>query len=495
MRRTPNALAALLALFALTAATAGCGPEGPNGERIGDAEEDSKQACEPAKTVLGIDISSYQHNAPIDWATVAKNRRFVIVKATEGTGYTNKYWADDVKQARAAGMIVGSYHWLHYTSTGAAQAQHFLSATGGIPDGDLPPMLDVEEPNDSATPAQRVAHMKEWLDTVEQATGRKPMIYSGSWYWDGYLGSPKGYGGVYPIAWANYNPGCPSIPDDFPGIDIWQYKGGTGTTPGISGACDQDKYYGDEGALLALANGGPDFEGKSLGKGGQSYPIVSDGPVTVEQGQTVKGWVKLKNVGKKTWKAGVVKLAPIPRDKPSAFHAASWENDHRISTLKADVAPGDVGEFELDIEGRDVGQSILSLGWVAEGITWFADAPKGGGPPDGYFAVEVKVTPAPPKPDAGAGGGAGGEGGAGGATTTTTTTTWQSAGGAGGSSAGSGGAAELVDYETPNSSTSSGCGCRAAGEAPTGGAPLAGLGALGLLALVARRRRRDASLT
>jgi hypothetical protein len=42
----------------------------------------------------------------------------------------------------------------------------------------------------------------------------------------------------------------------------------------------------------------------------------------------------------------------------------------------------------------------LSLGWVAEEVTWFADAPKGGGPEDGYFAVDVNVVAAPDAPDA-----------------------------------------------------------------------------------------------
>ncbi len=479
----------LVGLFGL--ALAGCSAEAVDGENVGEVELASKPACEPATTLLGIDIASYQHDAPIDWATVAKSRRFVIVKATEGTGYTNKYWADDVKQARAAGMIAGSYHWLHYSTSGAAQAQHFLDSVGGtVPDGDLPPMLDVEETNDAATKAERVAVMKDWLDTVEKAIGRKPMIYSGSWYWGSYLGSPLGYGGVYPMAWSYYNPDCPTIPDDFPGITIWQYKGGGGITPGIAGDCDQDKFYGDLAALQALAGGGADFAGKSLGISGQSYPIVSKGAVTVEEGQTVTGWVKLENVGKKTWKPGEVWLAPIPRDDPSSFHAPSWKNDHRISTVKADVPPGAVGEFELDLTGRGVGDSIVSLGWVAEGVTWFADAPKGGGPPDGYFAVAVKVTKSTHS-GAGGAGGAGGEGGG----TATTTTSSTSATGSGGAEPGAGGAPALPDYETPSAPADAGCSCRAAGRGGPEGTGAAALGAFAVAVVFARRRSRRGSAT
>jgi len=149
--------------------------------------------------------------------------------------------------------------------------------------------------------------------------------------------------------------------------------------------------------------GGPcgvEYAGKSLGISGQSYPIVSNGPVMVAVGETVTGWVKLQNVGRGTWKSGVVWLAPIPRDQESPFASPSWSSATRISTPAADVAPGQVGEFALDLTGRVTGESILSLGWVAENETWFADAPRGGGPEDGYFAVAVDVFEAADMPDA-----------------------------------------------------------------------------------------------
>jgi hypothetical protein len=148
--------------------------------------------------------------------------------------------------------------------------------------------------------------------------------------------------------------------------------------------------------------GGPcgvEYAGKSLGASGQSYPIVSQGPVTVAVGETVTGWVKLENTGAATWEPGVVWLAPIPRDEASPFASGSWLHSSRISSVAAAVAPGEVGEFALDITVV-AGQSILSLGWVAEELTWFADAPRGGGPEDGYFAVDVNVIAAPDAPDA-----------------------------------------------------------------------------------------------
>jgi GH25 family lysozyme M1 (1,4-beta-N-acetylmuramidase) len=385
----------VLLLGLCLAPVSGCGSS--DGTEVERTADELKSACEPADVVLGIDIARYQHpnGVGIDWLTVAANRRFVIIKATENTDYVNEYYADDAAQARAAGMIVGSYHYLRYSTSGAAQAQHFLNTLGGsVPSGDLPPMLDVENTKESATPAEATAIMKEWLDTVEVATGRKPMIYSGAWYWGPYMGTPSGFS-EHPLVWAAYTTtACPQIPDDFPGLTIWQYLGGEGTTPGISAPCDQDKFYGTEAELMELATGGADYAGDSLGVSGQSYPIVADGAVTVAVGQTVSGWIKLKNVGQKSWQPGSVWLAPIPRDQASPFQSPSWESGSRISTVSTEVPPGEVAEFQLDLSGKVIGESILSLGWVAEGVTWFADSPKGGGPKDGYFAVKVNVVEA-----------------------------------------------------------------------------------------------------
>jgi hypothetical protein len=174
----------------------------------------------------------------------------------------------------------------------------------------------------------------------------------------------------------------------------------------------------------------------------------------------VSGWVKLKNIGAESWQAGTVWLAPIPRDQPSPFASPSWKNDHRISSVTSEVTPGQVGEFALDITGSELGESILSLGWVAEGNTWFADAPNGGGPKDGYFAVKVNVV----EPSSTSSGGSSGSAG----------------------SSGSGGKSGSSQLTTADSSSS----CRIGRSAPGSGSTLAILGGV-ITALCVRRRRRN----
>jgi hypothetical protein len=155
-------------------------------------------------------------------------------------------------------------------------------------------------------------------------------------------------------------------------------------------------HYEFRGDTQVDAYCGARFAGASLGEAGQSYPIVARGPVTLEAGETVRGWLRLKNTGSQSWTPGVVWLAPMPRDQASPFAADSWRDATRISTVTAVVAPGAVGEFALDLAGRSAGRAVLRLGFVAEGMTWFADAPGGGGPADGYFAVDVEVRPLAP---------------------------------------------------------------------------------------------------
>ena len=123
--------------------------------------------------------------------------------------------------------------------------------------------------------------------------------------------------------------------------------------------------------------------------------------VSLTVGQTATGSIDLKNTGAKTWPAGVVRLAPIPRDAASSFASASWVSPTRVSANAADVKPGETAHFEWDLTASQPGDFQPYFGLVAEGLAWFADS---GGPPDNDIQVSVHVAPGPP---VGAGGAAG----------------------------------------------------------------------------------------
>jgi surface antigen len=141
-------------------------------------------------------------------------------------------------------------------------------------------------------------------------------------------------------------------------------------------------------------------------------------PSTVHQGDVVSGFFELTNTGTQPWKAGVTKLAPTPRDKASAFADSSWLSPTRVATLAADVPPNGVGHFDVKLDAGQVGDFDLTFGLVEDNVTWFADAPLGGGPQDDALKVHLVVVTegAPldagaPPPSADAGPGTDGTGG------------------------------------------------------------------------------------
>lgn len=75
----------------------------------------------------------------VDWTKAAANgAKFAYVKASEGTEYSNPYFADQYAGAASAGMLRGAYHFAlpPNASSGAAQASYFLqSGAAWTPDG------------------------------------------------------------------------------------------------------------------------------------------------------------------------------------------------------------------------------------------------------------------------------------------------------------------------------------------------------------------------
>jgi lysozyme len=216
----------------------------------------------------------------------------------------------------------------------------------------------------------------------------------------------------------------------------------------------------------------------------QSFPLAPKS-LTVHQGDVTPGYIELTNTGTQPWKAGTTKLAPIPRDKASAFADKSWLSTTRVSSVAADVAPGAVGRFDVTLDAPMVGDFQVEFGLVEEAVTWFADAPKGGGPADGFLRVHLVVQPKGAPLDAGAPEGDGGVG-AGGPTgddagAVTPDTDAAGSDGGWGDNAGSGGAGGSCTV------------ARAAGTSGTSTVPAwtAGLGLL--LGLAGARRRSSRS--
>lgn len=128
---------------------------------------------------------------------------------------------------------------------------------------------------------------------------------------------------------------------------------------------------------------------------------VSATALALAPGDTAEVTVTLRNDGGLTWEPGVVHLGTTgPRDAPSELADRSWPQPNRAATVPADVRRGEETELVFTVTAPDdLGTYTVELGLVADGVTWFADGPWGGGTADDLVTVTVEVTDDPPDPE------------------------------------------------------------------------------------------------
>lgn len=163
-------------------------------------------------TIYFPDVSNHEGGLIIQPATVA-----VIAKATEGTFYTDPYYANFKAQAAKVGAIFVAYHFLHAGNTDA-QAQLAYSVVGP----NVPLMIDFE-PTTNSNPV--MADCLAFRSAYEKLGGKCVLTYLPKWYWT-QIGMPslsvlapmgliasdytvysdsgpgwEAYGGVTPLVW------------------------------------------------------------------------------------------------------------------------------------------------------------------------------------------------------------------------------------------------------------------------------------------------------
>ena len=121
-------------------------------------------------TLDGIDISSYQSG--IDLTVVPCD--FVIIKATQGTGYVNPDCDRAYQQAKRAGKLRGTYHYVGGGNAVAEADYYANNIKGYLKDGLL--AIDWEAEQNSAWGNE--AYLEQLVRRVIERTGVKPLIYS-----------------------------------------------------------------------------------------------------------------------------------------------------------------------------------------------------------------------------------------------------------------------------------------------------------------------------
>jgi GH25 family lysozyme M1 (1,4-beta-N-acetylmuramidase) len=211
-------------------------------------------------TVPGIDVSYW--DAGIDWPKVrATGQRFVVAKATEGITYKDPTFDDNWFGAKSAGLLRGAYHFFRCNVDAKKQADYFIDYVKTVKDnGELPPVLDLET-NDGASKDKIVVGAKIWLDRVEAAFGKKPIIYSGQYFLQDYLvvagGGPPAWAKDYPLWLAQYpyqyvEGMKPTLPRGWFSYTIWQYSD-KGKVNGINASVDMNLFNGTLEELYKFA--------------------------------------------------------------------------------------------------------------------------------------------------------------------------------------------------------------------------------------------------
>ncbi|MFD9003998.1 lysozyme [Streptomyces sp. NPDC059582] len=207
----------------------------------------------------GHDVSSHQKN--IDWqAAKAKGATFAYVKATESTAYRNPYFDRQYRGARGAGLLRGAYHFaLPDQSSGTAQAAYFVRNGGGwTPDGGtLPPALDIEyNPYDGKhrcyglSKAGMVGWIRSFSDEVKRLTGRRPVIYTTTHWWNTCTGGSRAFAADHPLWIARHgSTDAGALPAGWSSWTFWQYDN-SGSLPG-----DQNLFNGSTSRLKVFARG------------------------------------------------------------------------------------------------------------------------------------------------------------------------------------------------------------------------------------------------
>jgi GH25 family lysozyme M1 (1,4-beta-N-acetylmuramidase) len=173
---------------------------------------------------VGVDVTSLYQGSQIGtlayWQYLKSHGYgFAILKATEGTSYTDPYlqaaWQYYNQEFPGAGPWL--YHYLDWNSgTGASQAQHFYNTLKGLTNpvvtwATLQLIVDIEETGGSGSPSMTVVN--DFINELSSLHGGTYnfWIYTNEDTWKTKLGNPSTWShlGLY-LAAMNGQTWCPS---------------------------------------------------------------------------------------------------------------------------------------------------------------------------------------------------------------------------------------------------------------------------------------------
>lgn len=122
----------------------------------------------------GLDISHHQEK--VNWTRVDPKYKFIILKATEGQNFLDTDFLYNWNNARLNGFVVGAYHFFTMTSSGAAQADFYISKVSDS-DKTLPPIIDLEISTKKYKKKDVMKNLEEMVDKLEKHYKKRVIFY------------------------------------------------------------------------------------------------------------------------------------------------------------------------------------------------------------------------------------------------------------------------------------------------------------------------------
>lgn len=194
---------------------------------------------------LVIDISHHQAD-PVDFAKIKANGTIgVILKATEGTSYTDPTYAKRRDAARAAGLGVSAYHFLKPGSI--VQQMQYFAKQAGMGKGDRL-VIDYEHAG------LKLPDLETAVSALRDAApGVEITIYGASGFLGAQLAGVKNEKLAACSLWvASYTtrsePTMSGLKGTWPVWSLWQYTD-KGDVVGIKGPIDSNRWNGGDLSL------------------------------------------------------------------------------------------------------------------------------------------------------------------------------------------------------------------------------------------------------
>lgn len=235
----------------------------------------------PDPASFGLDaVIDMNHSTMVsDFAAIRRQSaiRAVIHKASEGGDWFDPAYAARRRQAEAAGLLWGAYHFGTGQYPGADQARAFVAAAEPGPSTLL--VLDLEPNERRPANTMSLNQAEAFVQTVGRLTGRLPLLYTHPLWANGgrygkarlTLGGAIAPGSILAACdlWVADYRTSPELPWAWAdrGWHLWQYagddsRGGGGQLGHMSRAvagvdrCDRNMFRGDLAALYRYWNGG-----------------------------------------------------------------------------------------------------------------------------------------------------------------------------------------------------------------------------------------------